>query len=133
MFVCAINKEHLRIIKRDYLCTLNECLVTEIVVDKKVIFSCLYRSPSQTREKFVEFCTDLTLFMSNVIGATKLYFMYYSRVVIVFFSTGLEKSAFSAYSFGFCISMFHFFVFLFLCYFALCFEFNVLIDLIYLI
>ena len=40
--------------------------------------------------------------MSNVIGATKLYFMYYSRVVIILFSTGLEKSAFSAYSFGFC-------------------------------
>ena len=44
-----------------------------------------------------------------------MYFMYYSRVVIIFFSTGLEKSAFSTYSFGFCLSMFYFFVFLFLC------------------
>ena len=33
-------------------------------------------------------------------GATKLYFMYYFRVVIVLFSTDLYKSAFSTYSFG---------------------------------
>ena len=33
-------------------------------------------------------------------GATKLYFMYYFRVVIILFSTGLYKSAFSTYDFG---------------------------------
>ena len=48
-------------------------------------------------------------------GATKSYFMYYSRVVIIFFSTGLEKSVFSStYSFGlsfcFIFSRFCFFV-----------------------
>ena len=32
--------------------------------------------------------------------ATKLYFMYYSRVVIILLSTGLYKSAFSTYSFA---------------------------------
>ena len=31
-------------------------------------------------------------------GATKLYFMYYSGVVIILLSTGLYKSAFSTYS-----------------------------------
>ena len=45
-------------------------------------------------------------------GAMKLYFMYYSRVVIILFSTGLYKSAFSTYSFGktrfssFCVLVF---------------------------
>ena len=33
-------------------------------------------------------------------GAAKLYFMNYFRVVIILFSTGLYKSAFSTYSFG---------------------------------
>ena len=33
-------------------------------------------------------------------GATKLYFMYYLRVVIILFRTGLYKSAFSTYDFG---------------------------------
>ena len=42
-------------------------------------------------------------------GAAKLYFMYYSRLVIVLFSAGLYKSAFSAYSvvkLGFRVSVF---------------------------
>ena len=38
--------------------------------------------------------------LSRVKGATKLYFMHYSCVVIILFSTGLCKSAFSTYSFG---------------------------------
>ena len=68
-------------------------------------------------------------------GATKLYFMYYSSVVIILFRTRLEKSAFSIYLFGFYLSVIYFFVFLFLCAsylccFALCFEINFLIDLI---
>ena len=33
-------------------------------------------------------------------GATKLYFTHYSYVVIILFSTGLYKSAFSTDSFG---------------------------------
>ena len=45
-------------------------------------------------------------------GTTKLYFLYYSRVVIILFSTGLYKSAFSTYFFGkmkfssFCVLVF---------------------------
>ena len=59
-------KEHLPIIKRDDLCSLKECLVKEIIVGKKkVIFLCLYRSPSKTKE-FEEFCTDLNLLLSNI-------------------------------------------------------------------
>ena len=33
-------------------------------------------------------------------GAAKLYFIHYSRVVIISVSTGLYKSAFSTYCFG---------------------------------
>ena len=33
-------------------------------------------------------------------GAAKLYFIYFSRPVIILFSTGLYKSAFSTHSFG---------------------------------
>ena len=45
------------IIKRDDLCTLKECLVTEIRVDKKrFFFSCVYRSPSQAQDEFEEVC-----------------------------------------------------------------------------
>ena len=57
-------------------------------------------------------CTDLAQFK----GSAKLYFVYYSRVVIILFSAGLYKSAFSIYSFNktgflsfcvwfFCVSM----------------------------
>ena len=36
--VCMYYKEHLPIIKRDDFCTLKECLVTDIIVDKKSSF-----------------------------------------------------------------------------------------------
>ena len=45
-------KEHLPVIKIDDLFTLKECLVTEIIADKKSFFSYLYRSPSQTQDEF---------------------------------------------------------------------------------
>ena len=53
-------KEYLPIIRRYNLCTLKECLVTEIWMGKEKIFCvCLCRSPSQTKEEFEEFCTYL--------------------------------------------------------------------------
>ena len=59
-------------------------------------------------------------------GTTKLYFMHCSRSVIILFSTGLYKSAFSTYSLGktsfsfLCVLVFHVFIslgfsFCFLC------------------
>ena len=33
---------------------------------KKLFFSCLYISRSQTKEEFEEFCTDLNLLLSNI-------------------------------------------------------------------
>ena len=35
---------------------------------KKCSFTCLYRSPRQTSDKFEDFCTDLNLFLSNING-----------------------------------------------------------------
>ena len=57
----------------------------------------------------------------NFGGATKLYFMHYSHVVIISFITGFYKSAYSTYSFGktrssfdYVLVLFWFFVFLYL-------------------
>ena len=59
-------KEYLPIIKGDDLCTLKECLVTKIIVGKKkLFFSCLRRSPNQTKKELQEFCTNLNLLLSN--------------------------------------------------------------------
>ena len=64
---CVYYKDHLPIIKRTDLCQLRECLVTELRIGKnKFFFTCLYRSPSQISEEFEDFCTDLTLFLSNI-------------------------------------------------------------------
>ena len=42
-----------------------ECLVTEIIVDIKGIFSCFYRSPRQTVDEFEKLCNDPNLLVSN--------------------------------------------------------------------
>ena len=42
----------------------------------------------------------LTMFATYRTVAAKWCFMYYLRVVIILFSTGLYKSAFSTYTFG---------------------------------
>ena len=55
-------------------------------------------------------------------GAMKLYFMYYSRVVIYLFSTELYKSAFSNYSFRKLVFLLSLFSFLFIW----CFKFDVI-------
>ena len=57
--------------------------------------------------------------------------MHYSRVVIIFFSTALDKSAFSTYPSGktrfktFCVLIFH--ISISLVFTVLCFEFNVIL------
>ena len=63
----ALKEDHLPIIKRNDLCQLHECLVTEMRIGKKkCFFTCLYRSPSQTSDEFEDFYTDLNLFLSNI-------------------------------------------------------------------
>ena len=65
--VCIYYKDLLPIIKRNDLCQLHEYLITELRIGKKkCLFTCLYRSPSQTSKEFEDFCTDLNLFLSNI-------------------------------------------------------------------
>ena len=65
--VCMYFKEHLLILRRDDLCNLPECLVTEIRMGKKkCFFTYLYRSPSQSPNEFNTFCSNFNLFLSNI-------------------------------------------------------------------
>ena len=46
--VCIYYKEHILLIKRDNICTLDNCLVTEIrFKGEKYFLICIYRSPSE--------------------------------------------------------------------------------------
>ena len=45
---------------------LNECLVTEVLMDKNIFFSCVCILPVQAQYEFEEFFKDLTLLLSNV-------------------------------------------------------------------
>ena len=49
-------KEHIPLIKRDDLRTLDNCLVTEIrSQNEKCFLTCIYRSPSQSPDEFENF------------------------------------------------------------------------------
>ena len=74
---------------------------------------------------------DYLNYLNNLFkGATKFYFMCYSRVVSVLFSTGLYKSAFSTYSFvkARFPSLVFLYLWLLIYSFVLCFEFNVFLK-----
>ena len=65
--VCIYYKEHIPLIKRDDLCTLDNCLVTEIrSQNEKCFFSCIYRSPSQNRDEFENFCLKFDLLLNKI-------------------------------------------------------------------
>ena len=65
--VCIYYKEHIPLIKRDDICTLDNCLVTEIRSQgEKCFLTCIYRSPSQSRDEFDNFCTKFDLLLSNI-------------------------------------------------------------------
>ena len=65
--VCICYKEHIPLVRRDDLCTLSNCLVTEIRLEnEKCFLTCLYRSPSQTQHEFENFCTNLDTFMDHI-------------------------------------------------------------------
>ena len=56
--VCIYYKEHIPLIKRDDISTLDNCLVTEIRSQgEKSFLSRVYRSPSQNHDEFEDFCT----------------------------------------------------------------------------
>ena len=65
--VCIYCKEHLPLIKRDDICTLDNCLVTEIrSPNEKCFLNCLYRSPSQNQDEFENFCTKFDVLLSQI-------------------------------------------------------------------
>ena len=65
--VCIYYKEHIPLIRRDELCTLGNCLVTEIQSQSEKCFStCAYRSFSQSQEEFEIFCTYFDILLSQI-------------------------------------------------------------------
>ena len=65
--VCVYYKEHIPLVRRDDLCTLNNCLVTEICLEnEKCFLTCLYWSPNQTQHEFENFCTNLNSFIDHI-------------------------------------------------------------------
>ena len=65
--VCIYYKEHIPLIKRDDICTLDNCSVTEIrSQSEKCFLTCIYRSPSQNNEEFENFCVHFDLLLSNI-------------------------------------------------------------------
>ena len=51
--VCIYYKEHIPLIKRDDIYTLDKCLKTEIrSKGEKYFLTCIYRSPSQSHDEF---------------------------------------------------------------------------------
>ena len=65
--VCIYYKEHIPLIKRDDINTLENCLVTEIrSQNEKCFLSCIYRSPSQNRDEFENFRTNFDILLNNI-------------------------------------------------------------------
>ena len=65
--VCFYYKEHIPLVRRDDLCTLSNCLVSEIRLENEKCFpTCIYRSPSQTQHEFDNFFTNLNTLMDHI-------------------------------------------------------------------
>ena len=62
-----IIKEYIPLIKKDDICTLGNCLVTEIrFKGEKYFLTCIYRFPSQSHENFENFCINFDLLLNNI-------------------------------------------------------------------
>ena len=65
--VCIYYKEHIPLIKRDDICTLDNSLVTKIrSQNEKCFLTCIYRSPSKNNEEIENFCANFDLLLSNI-------------------------------------------------------------------
>ena len=63
--VCIYYKEHIPLILRDDINTLDNCLVTEIrSQNEKCFLTCIYRSPSQNQDEFKIFCNNLDILLN---------------------------------------------------------------------
>ena len=64
---CIYYKQYISLIKRDDICTLDNCLVTEICSqNEKCFLTCLYRSPSQSHDEFENFCIKFDILLSQI-------------------------------------------------------------------
>ena len=60
-------KEHIPLILRDDINTLDNCLVTEIrSQNEKCFLTCIYRSLSQNQNEFKNFCTNFDILLNNI-------------------------------------------------------------------
>ena len=65
--VCLYYKQHISLIRRDEVCTLDNCVVTEIrSQSEKCCLTCAYRSPSQSQEEFEIFSTKFDILLSQI-------------------------------------------------------------------
>ena len=73
--VCIYYKAYTPLIKKkNDDCALYNCLVTEIPSQgEKCFLTCIYRSPSQSRDEFDDFCTKFDLLLSNINHEFPLY------------------------------------------------------------
>ena len=65
--VCVYYKEDIPLVRRDDLCTLINCLVTEICLEnEKCFLTCLYQSTTHTQHEFENFCTNFDTLMDYI-------------------------------------------------------------------
>ena len=65
--VCIYYKEHIPLILRDDINTLDNCLVTEIRSQNgKCFLTCIYRSPSQNQDELKKFCANFDIFLNKI-------------------------------------------------------------------
>ena len=65
--VCIYHEEYIHSVKRDDICTLGNCLVSEICSqNEKCFLTCIYCSPSQNHDEFQNFCAKFGTFLNNI-------------------------------------------------------------------
>ena len=65
--VCIYYKEHIPLILRDDINTLDNCLVTEIrSQNEKCFLTCIYRSLSQNQDEFKNFCINFDELLNSI-------------------------------------------------------------------
>ena len=64
---CIYYKDHVPLFKRDDICTLDNCLMTQICLQsEKCILTCIYCSQSQSHDEFDDCCTKFDIFLSSI-------------------------------------------------------------------
>ena len=64
--VAIYYKDHLLVIRRNNIYSLNESTVLEILANNNCFFTGLHRSPSQNKDQLDKFCSNFNMLMSNI-------------------------------------------------------------------